>query len=343
MAGMVELAPVSLLITLQYPEHLVERLRAVSPRLKIHVHPVRSASEIPTGVLMDVEVLYTSKILPEPEAVPNLRWIQFHYAGIDHVADDPLVRSGVTVTTLSGAAVSQMVEFAMMAMLAMGRRLPLMMSDKAEKRWAEDRFDRFEPRELRGSTVGIIGYGSVGREIARVCRAMGSKVLATKRDLKHLEDTGYMPEGQGDPGAELVERLYPPQALRSMASLCDFLVVTVPLTPETRGIVDKRVLLSLKPSSYLIDLSRGGVVDHGALIEVLNENRLAGAALDVYPVEPLPESSPLWEMSNVILSPHVAGASKEYFERATDLFVENLHRYLADQPLLNRFDPQRSY
>jgi phosphoglycerate dehydrogenase-like enzyme len=292
---------------------------------------------------MDVEILYTSKVLPEPEAVPNLRWIQFHFAGIDHVAEAPLVRSGVAVTTLSGAAVSQMVEFALMAILAMGRRLPLMMSDKAQKHWAEDRFDRFEPKELRGSTVGIIGYGSVGREVARVCRAMGAKVLATKRDLKRLEDTGYMPEGQGDQGAEIVERLYPPQALRSMASLCDFLVVTVPLTVETRGIVDKRVLLSLKPASFLIDLSRGGVVDHGALIEVLNENRLAGAALDVYPLEPLPESSPLWGMPNVILSPHVAGASKEYSERATELFVENLHRYLADQPLLNRFDPQRGY
>ncbi|HLC05186.1 MAG TPA: D-2-hydroxyacid dehydrogenase [Anaerolineales bacterium] len=343
MAGMAELVPVSLLITLQFPEHLVDRLRAVSPRLKIHVHPVRSASEIPTGLLMDVEILYTSKVLPEPEAVPNLRWIQFHFAGIDHVAEAPLVRSGVAVTTLSGAAVSQMVEFALMAILAMGRRLPLMMSDKAQKHWAEDRFDRFEPKELRGSTVGIIGYGSVGREVARVCRAMGAKVLATKRDLKRLEDTGYMPEGQGDQGAEIVERLYPPQALRSMASLCDFLVVTVPLTVETRGIVDKRVLLSLKPASFLIDLSRGGVVDHGALIEVLNENRLAGAALDVYPLEPLPESSPLWGMPNVILSPHVAGASKEYSERATELFVENLHRYLADQPLLNRFDPQRGY
>src|SRR3990172_4373710 len=256
MAGMAELVPVSLLITLQFPEHLVDRLRAVSPRLKIHVHPVRSASEIPTGLLMDVEILYTSKVLPEPEAVPNLRWIQFHFAGIDHVAEAPLVRSGVAVTTLSGAAVSQMVEFALMAILAMGRRLPLMMSDKAQKHWAEDRFDRFEPKELRGSTVGIIGYGSVGREVARVCRAMGAKVLATKRDLKRLEDTGYMPEGQGDQGAEIVERLYPPQALRSMASLCDFLVVTVPLTIETRGIVDKRVLLSLKPASFLIDLSR---------------------------------------------------------------------------------------
>ncbi|OGO71594.1 MAG: hypothetical protein A2Z37_01380 [Chloroflexi bacterium RBG_19FT_COMBO_62_14] len=343
MAGMAELAPVSLLITLQFPEQQLERIRAVSPRLKIHMHPARSSSEIPTGLLMDVEVLYTARVLPEPEAVPNLRWIQLHFAGVDHVAEDPLIRSGVTVTTLSGAAVPQMVEFALMAILGLGRRLPLMMLDKVQKHWAEDRFERFEPRELRGSTVGIVGYGSVGREIARVCRAMGANVLATKRDLKHLDDVGYMPEELGDLGAELVERLYPPQALRSMASLCDYLVVTLPLTAETRGIVDKRVLLSLKPSAFLIDLSRGGVIDHGALIEVLNENRLAGVALDVYPVEPLPESSPLWDMPNVILSPHVAGASRNYLERATDLFVENLHRYLADQALLNRFDPQRGY
>jgi phosphoglycerate dehydrogenase-like enzyme len=131
--------------------------------------------------------------------------------------------------------------------------------------------------------------------------------------------------------------------LASMASLCDFLVVTVPLTSETRGMISKKVFEKMKPRSCLIDLSSGGVVDHGALVEALEAKHLAGAALDVYPVEPLPAGSPLWEMSNVILSPHVAYFSPRYYEMAMDLFVENMRRYLSGQPLLNLYRPERGY
>jgi len=262
---------------------------------------------------------------------------------VDHVADHSLLRSGLQVTTLSGAAVPQIAEFALMCILAQSRHLSTMMTDPADVRWGENRFKRYRPRELRGSTVGIVGYGSVGREIARLCRAFGASVLATKHDLKRLDDIGYTLNGLGDPGAVLPDRLYPPQALSSMVSSCDFIVITVPLTPQTRGMIDERVLGGMKPTAYLIDVSRGGVVDHGALVEALNENRLAGAALDVYPVEPLPDSSPLWGMPNVILSPHVAGTSEHYYERAADLFAENLHRYHVGRPLLNLYDPDRNY
>jgi phosphoglycerate dehydrogenase-like enzyme len=340
---MAPMSDVPVLMTLPFPEPLVERLRTVSPMLQIVVHPAREAADLPADLLPDVEVLYTLHAVPEPEAVPNLRWMQLHLAGADQLADHPLVRSGIAVTTLSGAAVPQMAEYVLMAILALGRRVPHMMRDKAAKRWAEDRFERFRPLDLRGSTVGIVGYGSIGREVGRLCRAFGATVLATKRNLRQLADGGYAPKGLGDPQAELADRLYPPQALASMASACDFLVVTVPLTPETRGAIDRRVFQALKPTAFLIDVSRGGVVDHGALIEALNDKRLAGAALDVYPVEPLPETSPLWEMPNVILSPHVGGASGRYYEQATELFAENLRRYLSDQPLLNRFDPHRGY
>ncbi len=334
---------VHVLITVKFPEPLLERLEAVSPQLILHQHPSRGPEDLPADLLPEIEVLYTLRALPDPEQVPNLRWVQFHFAGIDHVIDHPLVSSGVQVTTLSGAAVPQMAEFAMMAMLALGHRLPRMWEDRNAKRWAEDRFQRFSPLELRGATVGVVGYGSIGREVARLCQAFGAEVLATKRDLKHLEDTGYIPEGLGDPRADIPRRLYPPQALRSMVSLCDFVVVTVPLTAETRGMVDEDVLAAMKSTAFLVDISRGGVVDHGALVEALQEGRIAGAALDVYPVEPLPEGSPLWEMSNVILSPHVAGASPHYMERAAELFAANLRRYISGQPLLNHFDPKRGY
>lgn len=331
------------LMTIRFPEPLVQRVRAVSPRLRVEVHPAAGGDELPDQLLPDVEILYTVRALPDPEAAPSLRWVQFHYAGVDHVADHPLLRTDVRVTTLSGAAVTQMAEFVMMAILALGRRLPRLERDRAEKRWAENRFERFRPLDLNGSTVGIVGYGSVGREVARLCRAFGATVLATKRDLKHLADEGYSPDGRGDAGADLPARLYPPQATASMAAECDFLVVTVPLTPETRGLIGRSVFQKMKATACLVDVSRGGVVDHSALIEALSEKRLGGAALDVFPVEPLPSSSPLWDMPNVLLSPHIAGASDRYFEQATSLFVANLQRYLADQPLLNIFDPRRGY
>ena len=341
---MASMADIPVLITVDMPETLLDRLRAVSPHIQIELLPTGDAVDFTDEQLGEMEILYTRQALPEPEQVPNLRWIQFHWSGIDAFVDQSLLRSEVIVTTLSGAAVPQMAEFAITMLMALGHHLPAMMHDQAEKQWIEEnKFTRFRPIELRGSTVGIVGYGNIGREIARLCRSFGAQVLATKRDLKALEAAGYVLEGLGDPQAEIPERLYPPQALASMASECDFLVLTVPLTPETRGMVNAKVLDSMKSSAYLIDVSRGGVVDQGALVEALKEGKIAGAALDVYPVEPLPESSPLWELPNVILSPHVAGTSGEYLARAADLFAENLRRYVANEPLLNRYDPRRGY
>jgi len=337
------MSEIQVLITLNYPEPLVERLRVISPRLQIRVHPARQENELPEDLLSDVEVLYTHHAIPEPASVPNLRWVQFHFAGVDAIVDHPLLHTDILVTTLSGASAPQLAEYALMGMLALGRRLPRMIADKAAKKWADDRFERFRPLELRGATVGIVGYGSAGREIARLCRAFGATVLATKRDLKTPGDQGYQLRDLGDPASDLVDRLYPPQAVASMAGLCDFLVIAAPLTPETRGIIDRQVFAALRPTAFLVDLSRGGLVDHAVLVEALQEKRLAGAVLDVYPAEPLPESSPLWEMPNVLLSPHIAGASGDYFVRGTELFAENLRRYLSDQPLLNLYDPQRGY
>ncbi len=335
---------VQVLVTLPFPDHLIERLRAVSPRLRLRVHPAREPADLPDGVLDEIQVLYTSRMMPLPERVPELRWIQFHYAGVDHVEDHPLLRAeGVQVTTMSGASAPQLAEFVLMSILALGRRLLRMVEDQRQKRWSQDRFERFQPVDLRGSTVGIVGYGSVGREVARLCRAFGASVLATKRDLMKIEDEGYRREGLGDPHAELIERLYPPQALASMVALCDFIVVTVPRTSETRGMIHKGIFEKMKSGAFLIDVSRGGIVDHGALIEALESGRLGGAALDVYPVEPLPPTSPLWEMPNVLLSPHIGGASGLYYERATDLFAANLHRFLSEQPLLNPYLPDRGY
>jgi phosphoglycerate dehydrogenase-like enzyme len=152
-----------------------------------------------------------------------------------------------------------------------------------------------------------------------------------------------MPEGLGDPQGDLFQRLYPVQALKSMLHQCDFIIVTVPLTPDTRGLVGVEELGAAKSTAYLIDTSRGGVVDHAAMVAALEERRLAGAALDVFPEEPLSPDSPLWHMPNVIVTPHISGSSLYYNERAVTLFAENLNRYLAGLPLFNRFDPAAGY
>ena len=290
------------------------------------------------------EVLYTQRIIPDAGLAPNLKWVQHHYAGIDasmdFVAPD---RRNLVITTMSRAAATQIAEYVLTMLLAFGRQMPALWANQKKADWPKDRWERFKPRELRTSTVGIIGYGSIGRQVACLLREFGATVLAAKNDAMHPADEGYAPESQGDPQGELVHRLYPAQALKSMLKDCDFIVVTVPLTDETRGLINAQVLSACKPNAYLVDISRGGIVDHTALIKALNEHRLAGAALDVFPEEPLPKKSPLWEMSNVIITPHIAGVSAHYDERAMALFAENLSRYVADLPLYNVFDLKKGY
>jgi phosphoglycerate dehydrogenase-like enzyme len=236
-----------------------------------------------------------------------------------------------------------MAEHALMMMLALGHRLPDAFAFQKKAEWPEERWKRFSPLELRDSTVGIVGYGSIGRQIARLLRTFGAVVLASKRDAMHPADTGYIPEGLGDPTGDLVQRLYPPQALRSMLKLCDFVVVCTPLTSETRNSIAAEELAAMKPGAFLVSISRGGIIDHNALLPILRDQKIAGAALDVFPTEPLPADSPFWKLPNVIITPHIAGFSPHYDERALDLFSENLQRYLSGLPLYNRISLERKY
>ncbi len=337
-------AQIEVLVTVPFSEAEVQTLRDVSPRLKVDFHAAREPGEISKEHWGRAEVLYTDQVLPAPELVPNLRWIQFHWAGLDFAQENPLLQKpDLMATSLSGAAAPQMAEFALTQMLALGHHLSELAAHQSRSEWPRDRWDRFRPQELRTSTVGIVGYGSIGREIARLVRALGGTVLAVKRDVMHPEDTGYTIPGLGDPGGDLFNRLYPYQAVRTMVKDCDFVVVTVPLTEETRGMFGASEIAAMKPDAYLISLGRGEVVDQGALISALQEKRIAGAALDVFTEEPLPSNSPLWKMPNVMISPHVAGMSAHYNQRAVGLFVENLKRYLTGAPLLNRFDATQGY
>ena len=332
------------LITLPLEENLVNDLKNFSPQLNLTVIRARKVDEIPAEIWARTEVLYTNRVIPTPELAPNLRWIQFHWAGVNHVMDAPILhKPDLVATSLSGASASQMAEFALTMMLALGHHLPDLGGYQKRAEWPSERWERLTPLEMRGSTVGIIGYGSIGRQAARLLHTFGTTVLATKRDAMHPEDPDYTAEDQGDPGGDLVYRLYPTQAKSSMLKECDFVLITVPLTPDTRGMIGAKEIAAMKPTAYLVDISRGGVVDLAALVAALRDRKIAGAALDVFPEEPLPPESPLWKLPNVILTPHIAGFSAHYDERAVALFIENMNRYQAGLPLYNRVDLSRGY
>ena len=181
-----------------------------------------------------VEVLYTDRVIPQLEQVPLLRWIQFHYAGIDFAMEHPLVNNArVQVTNLSGSASSQAAEYILMTMLALGHQLPDLRLAQIGREWPKDRWERFSPLELRGSTVCLVGYGSIGRQVARLLQPFGVQVLAIKRDAMHPEDPGYTPTGMGDPAGDLFTRLYPVQAIKSVFKESDFIVICAPLTSQT--------------------------------------------------------------------------------------------------------------
>jgi len=333
-----------ILITIPFAEALLESLRQISPRVQITVDPARQPEDIPAWLWEKIEVLYTDSVLPQPEQVPNLRWLQLHYAGVDDMLDAPLLKkAGLEITNLSGVAAPQMAEYILMMMLALVHRLPELFANQVKADWPRDRWERYMPRELYGSTVGIVGYGSIGREVARLLQPFRVTVLTTKRDVRRPQDLGYYVEGMGDPGGDLFHRLYPVQALASMLKECDFVLVCLPLTSQTRNMIDDKILRVLKPSAFLIDVGRGGIIEQNALLLALQERRLAGAALDVFAEEPLPQNSPFWKLPNAIITPHVSGVSPSYRQRAISLFETNLARFLNEEPLLNRLDLQREY
>ena len=335
---------IEVLTTIPFPETVMQKFREITPHLRLTLHPAQKTDEIPVDQWNRTEILYTDLLVPDLNLTPNLRWIQYHYAGTDFVLDTPLMQKpDLQITSMSGASAIQEGEYILGMLLALGHHLPELFQNQLKHDWPADRWEKFSPKELTNSTVGLVGYGSIGREVARLLQPFGVKVLATKRDAMNPMDNGYTIEGHGDPEGNLFHRLYPMQAVNSMIKECDFVVVLLPLTPETRGSFGEQEIRSMKPGSYLIVASRGGIVDENALLQALNEKTIAGAVMDVFSREPLPVESPLWKLPNVILTPHVSGFSPNYKERAGMMFVENLRRYLHGETLLNRVDPDRSY
>jgi phosphoglycerate dehydrogenase-like enzyme len=334
---------ISVVSTLSFSDELLNRLRAVSSRLVVVQQTASSVDELPAGWLDQVEVLYTASALPDPARAPRLRWVQLHSAGVDHVLDTPLWRSDVAVTTSSGIHAPNIAEYVLAMMLAFGRRLPRMLAYQARAEWPSQRWEKFAAPELRGATVGVMGYGSIGREVGRLAHAFGMRVSGLRRAARASRPPEFeLPELAGRPGAE-PDLIFTPDRLAEMLPACDYVVLALPHTPATYHFIDEAALRAMKPSALLINIGRGALVDEVALVRALREGWIAGAALDVFEQEPLPADSPLWKMDNVIISPHIAGFTPHYDERATTLFAENLRRYLAGDVLLNRVERRRGY
>jgi phosphoglycerate dehydrogenase-like enzyme len=207
-----------------------------------------------------------------------------------------------------------------------------------------DRWPLFVPSEVRGATLGIIGYGSIGRELARIAKtAFAMTVLACKRDPSRRADDGYALPGTGDPEGRLPDAWFAPAELAELLRRSDVVVNAAPLTPETERMIDAAALATMKPSAYFINVGRGASVDEAALAHALRDKRIAGAAVDVFAQEPPPSSHPLYDVENVIVSPHVSGFLPSYDDKCADLFAENLRRFLSGQRLLNLVDRAKGY
>jgi phosphoglycerate dehydrogenase-like enzyme len=329
---------IHVLSTVRFDKEQLARLRGVSPRLQLVQHTVRESSELPPDVWPQVEVLCTFGALPEPGQAPRLRWVQLHSAGAEHAVSHPALGGGdVLLTTASGIHASGIGEYVLAQMLAWSRKIPAWLEHQRRADWPPGRFQLYSPRELRGSAIGIVGYGSIGREVGRLASAFGMRVLALQRG-DDRSDHGHVIPGVGDPQGRIPARFYRPHELRQMLAQCDYVLLAVPLTDATRGLIGADELRAMRPDAFLINIARGGVVDEPALVRALEQGWIGGAGLDVFAQEPLPADSPLWRMENVILSPHIAGSTPHYNARAADVFAENLRRYLAGEPLLNQVD-----
>jgi phosphoglycerate dehydrogenase-like enzyme len=258
----------------------------------------------------------------------RLRWVQATAAGAGEQVGAAGLTAGelgrVIVTSAAGVHAGPLAEFALLGLLAFTKDLPRLLADQRAHRWGHYPLD-----ELRGRTLLIVGLGQIGAEVARLASALGMRVIGLNRtgasQWPHVEEVAGI------------------EALRDWLPEADAIVISLPLTDATRGLIDGAAITAVKPGATLVNIGRGAVVDEDALVEALREGRLAGAMLDVFAEEPLSANSALWDLPNVLLSPHTAALSVRENERIVSLFVENLRRYLRGDDLLNRVDPQLLY
>ena len=328
---------IRIVLTSPVGEENVRKIEAVSERIRVdQVSPLVVAErkgdfadkEKLTRLLQEAEVIYGwIHQFPKDlsERISHPKWIQVMSAGVDSLPEK-ILKSPIRIATVRGLHRAPMGEVVLEMMLMFVKDAPSCLLMKQARQWR-----RYKPKLLQGQTVGILGLGAIGREIARLCKAFDMKVIGVRRSAG---------EAQTIPD---VDRVYPRERLPELLDISDFVVLALPLTKETRGLIGEKELRRMKPTAYLINVARGAIVDEEALQRALEEKWIAGAGLDVFVKEPLPPESKFYELPNVIFSPHISGEMPDYETRATDVFCENLRRYLADEPFVHEVDKEKEY
>lgn len=260
------------------------------------------------------------------ERALNLKWIQVLSAGVNWLSGHPILKTDVVVTSANGVAAIPIAEWVVCAMLMLVKRIPFATQNHRERRWL-----KYTGGELNTKTIGIVGLGHIGTEVARKAKAMGMRVLAIRRSA----DSGPLPD--------YVDQMYPRERLLDLLSASDFVALCVPLTAETEKVIGEAELRAMRPSAFLINISRGGVIDEPVLIRALKEGWIAGAGLDVFAQEPLPPESELWDLPNLIMTPHTSSTSEYQTDRIVELFSENIRRYIAGEKMINVMDKSKGY
>lgn len=326
----------------EIPEESLRQIIDVSPRIKLtyigdliseEQNGDASAKKKLDSLLAEAEIIYGSMvllpILPTiPARAPKLKWMQVQHAGLEKFLIPKIVESPFMLTSSTGMHSIAISEFVIGRMLMFAKLAPYSFRLQQNKQW---RTGFYPPTTLESKTLGIVGFGNIGQELARLAKALRMRVLATRRSAKLGEQ------------AENVDSLLPASELPELLSESDYVALLLPFTPETAGLIGEKELRMMKSTAYLINVSRGGILDDEALIQALEENWIAGAAVDVFATEPLPADSKMWELPNLIFSPHMAGTMQEYGVKATEVFVKNLKRYMNGEQLLNVVDKKKGY
>lgn len=257
----------------------------------------------------------------------RLRWVHSRSAGLERTIFSELIASNVIMTNGSGVFSASLGEFALAAILYFAKDFRRMIRNQTAGVW-----EPFDVLPVSGKTVGIVGYGDIGRAVALRSKAMGMNILAVRRHVAI----------GGDPDP-LADQVYPPDRRIEMLARCDYIVVAAPLNAETRGLIGEMEFAAMKPEAVIINVGRGPVIDEQAMIRALAEDRIKGAALDVFAEEPLPQGHPFYRLENVLLSPHCADHTPDWLDNAMRFFVAQFGRFRRGEPLLNVVDKKLGY
>jgi len=279
------------------------------------------------ALLAETEVIFGLRF-PQNlvKRAPKLRWIQGQGTGVKHVLTDEVVKSRVTVTNISTLRATPMSELTFGLIMMLAKQAPFLFRNQQGKKW-----QRFSHIMLQSKTLGVVGLGRIGKGVARLAHAFGMRVIATRRSAPRVTRHRY------------VDKILKKELLPELLAESDFVVLSIPDIPETYKLIGERELKAMKPTAYLINVARGSAMDEEALIRALEEHWIAGAALDVYAKEPLPSDSRLWELPNVIISPHVGGEMENALGKTTEFFCENLRRYINGQKLRDIVNKRKGY